>query len=224
MTLIHIDPTGRRHGDPAPNLLDYRLVHRAMTVDFARLAQVAADLAARPHRARMAALRRYLAAMAGEVASHHHVEDADVWPVLLAVGTERPTLAELTADHQDLDPLLQNARELAAAGRAPIELAAVLTEVADLLVRHVADEERDIFPAIEEHLSVEDYQRIQRRFRSNLSIRQLPFVVPWVVSHATPDERPALLASAELPLRLVLALFERRFHSLQQRLFSPAPG
>ena len=67
-----------------------------------------------------------------------------------------------------------------------------------------------------------DYRRIQQRFRSNLPVRQLPFVVPWVVSHATPEERPALLASAGLPLRLVLALVERRFRARQQRLFDPA--
>ena len=177
-----------------------------MTVDFARLAQVATELAAYPDPARMAALRRYLESMSGEVASHHHVEDADVWPVLVAVGAMRPTLEELTDDHERLDPLLHRAGQLADAERASLELARTLSDVADLLAQHVADEERDIFPLLAEHVSVDDYRRIQQRFRSNLSLRLLPFVVPWVASHATPEERPALLTSAGLPLRLVLSL------------------
>ena len=90
MTLTEIHAASRHPGDPAPDLLDYRLVHRAMTVDFARLATVATELAAHPDPARMAALRRYLEAMSAEVASHHHVEDADVWPILVAVGATLP--------------------------------------------------------------------------------------------------------------------------------------
>jgi hypothetical protein len=193
-----------------------------MTVDFARLATVATELAAHPDPARMAALRRYLEAMSAEVASHHHVEDADVWPILVAVGATRPALEQLTDDHERLDPLLHRAGQLAAADGASSELADTLGDVADLLAQHVADEERHIFARIEQHVSVHDYRRIQQRFRSNLPVRQLPFVVPWVVSHATPEERPALLASAGLPLRLVLALVERRFRARQQRLFDPA--
>lgn len=211
----------RRPGEPAPDLLDYRVVHRAMTVDADRLAAAAAELVERHDPARLAALRQYLRGVAGEVESHHHVEDEDVWPVLEAVAGERTALVALTDEHHRLDPLLERAQELAAAERATPELAATMRELADLLARHVAEEERDVFPIITDHVRVEDYRRLQRRFRGNLRPRQLAFVVPWVVRHAAADERGRLLADAGAPMRVVLRLTERRFRVREELLFGP---
>ena len=80
MTFTEVLP--RTPGEPVPDLRDYRVVHRAMTVDLQRLAIAAADLVDRPDRARMAALRYYLRVVSAEIESHHHVEDEDVWPFL----------------------------------------------------------------------------------------------------------------------------------------------
>ncbi len=87
-----------------------------------------------------------MGAVSGEIESHHQVEDDDVWPLLEAVAGDRTALVGLTEDHDRLDPLLHRARELAALDRATPELAAVLREVADPLIRHVADEERSALP------------------------------------------------------------------------------
>ena len=84
MTSIEI--TRRGPDEPVPDLIDYRIVHRAMTVDLDRLATAAAELVDRPDPARMSALRYYLGAVSGEIESHHHVEDDDVWPFLVAVA------------------------------------------------------------------------------------------------------------------------------------------
>jgi deazaflavin-dependent oxidoreductase (nitroreductase family) len=214
--------TARRPGEPAPDLLTYRIVHRAMTVDLDRLAVTAAELVERPDPARMAALRFYLRAVSGEIESHHHVEDEDVWPFLETVAGSRTALVRLTDDHERLDPLLHQAGELAAGDRATPELAGVLREVADLLTRHVADEERDVFPIITDHVRVEDYERLQKRFRGNLKPGLLPFLVPWAARHATAEERPALLADAGAPMRLLLTLFEPRFRAREELLFGSA--
>jgi Hemerythrin HHE cation binding domain len=209
----------RRSDEPAPDLLDYHVVHRAMTVDMHRLATAAAQLGDRPDPRRMRELRRYLTAVSGEVISHHQVEDEHVWPVLEAVCGELTALVSLTTDHERLDPLLHRANELAARAEPSPELATVLGEAADLLDCHVAGEERDVFPIITGHVRVEDYRRMQQRFRGNLRPRQLPFVVPWVIGHATAEERPALLADAGWPLRVLNALFARRFRSRAKLLF-----
>jgi deazaflavin-dependent oxidoreductase (nitroreductase family) len=209
----------RSPGDPVPDLLDYRVVHRAMTVDLDRLAGAAAELVHRPDTTRLTALRHYLRAVSAEIESHHHVEDDHVWPLLEAVAAEPAALLPLTDDHHRLDPLLHRANDLAARDEASPELAAVLREMADLLTGHVADEERDVFPLITEHVRVEDYRRLQQRFRGNLKPRMLPFVVPWVISHATPEERPALLARAGWPLRVLNAVFAPRFRARAALLF-----
>jgi Hemerythrin HHE cation binding domain len=141
-----------------------------------------------------------------------------VWPLLEAVAGERIALVPLTEDHERLDPLLLRAGELADGQRSSVELAAVLREVAELLARHVAAEERDLFPILLERVRVEDYRRLQRRFRGNLRPGLLPFLVPWAVEHATPAERSALLADAG-PLRVLYVLFRRRFRVRSRLLF-----
>ena len=221
-TMTSTEIRRRRRGEPAPDLTDYRVVHRAMTVDLRRLADAAAELVERPDAARLALLRRYLDAVSGEIESHHHVEDEHVWPVLEAVAGERTALVPLTEDHERLDPLLHRAAELAARDRATPDLVAVLREIADLLTRHIADEERDVFPIIADCLRVEDYKALQKRFRDNLRPRLLPFLAAWAVRHATPDERAAMVAEAGLLLRVLLALFERRFRADEARLFGTA--
>lgn len=209
----------RQPHEPAPDLLDYRVVHRGMTTDVRRLAAVAAELVARPDRKRAAAFRRYLAGVAAEIESHHRVEDDDVWPVLQAVAGDLTALVALTDDHDRLDPLLGRALALAAADRPAPELAAVLTELADLLEAHIADEERDVFPIITERVRVEDYRALQERFRANLGPRGIAFVAPWVAGHATAAERRALVGEAGAPLRIVLALCGARFRARQRLVF-----
>ena len=217
VTAFHVLP--RTPGEPAPDLRDYRVVHRAMTVDLQRLAIAAADLVDRPDRARMAALRYYLRVVSAEIESHHHVEDEDVWPFLEAVAGDRTALVPLTEDHEQLDPLLHRANELAAREVADPELVGVLREVADLLTRHVAAEERDVFPIITERVRVADYERLQKRFQGNLKPSLLPFLVPWVLRHASPEDRAALLAEAGWPMRVLNRLFEPRFRAREELLF-----
>jgi iron-sulfur cluster repair protein YtfE (RIC family) len=212
-------PVLRRPDEPVPDLLDYRVVHRAMTVDLRKLATAAAELVYRPDPKRMAALRHYLNAVSHEIVSHHQVEDDHVWPFLEAVAGHRTALVPLTEDHERLDPLLHRAGELAARERSSPELAAVLRELADLLARHVADEERDVFPIITERVRVADYERLQKRFQGNLKPSLLPFLVPWVMRHASPEDRAALLAEAGWPLRVLNRLFEPRFRAREELLF-----
>lgn len=209
----------RRADEPVPDLTDYYVVHRAMAIDLDRLAVAAAQLVDRPNTRRLRALRYYLRCVSHEIESHHHVEDEHVWPVLLAAAGERASLAELTEEHDRLDPLLHRAAALAALPHATPELASVLRETADLLAAHIEHEEHDVFPLLTEFVRVEDYAHLQQRFRSNLRPAMLPFVVPWAVRHATPGERTEMLGAAPWPLRLVLSLFEPRFRAREAVLF-----
>jgi iron-sulfur cluster repair protein YtfE (RIC family) len=214
--------------EPVPDLTDYVVVHRAMTVDVRRLARAAHELAGRADGARARALRDYLAPVLGEIRSHHQVEDDAVWPLLerAAGGAGGVVLAGLTDDHHDLDRLLDaaglQATALAArpadAGLAG-RLATCLTEMSTLLDRHVADEERDIFPLIRRYVRVGDYRWAQKQFRGNLDPRLLPFLVPWVLAHATPAERRTLLAEAGWPLRVLHAAFRGRFTARAELVF-----
>jgi iron-sulfur cluster repair protein YtfE (RIC family) len=225
----------RREGEPVADLTDYYVVHRAMTADVPRLAAVLADWAdgsRRPTRQGALALRRYLDGVVSEIPNHHEVEDAVMWPVIETVAGDAAGrvagLAGLTEDHHRLDALLDEATGLVddlpllvtdrdAAGR----LAAVLREMAALLLEHIEAEERDVFPLIARYVRVPDYKWAQRQFQRNLAPRQLPFVAGWVLSHATEAELAHLRSAAVPPLRPLLGLFHRRFAALHRQVFDP---
>lgn len=225
-------PTGiraRTPDEPVPDLTDYTVVHRAMRVDIRRLADTvdgvvngATTLTA--DRAR--ALRDYLAAVSGEIESHHRIEDDYVWPVLVSVAAHPADLAGLTRDHDELDPLLGRAGTLAsalAAGpperRVAADLAATLNQLSDLLDRHILDEEREIFPLIRDRVRVRDYQWLQARFRGNVRPGLLPFLVPWAVRHATPEEARHMLAEAPWVFSLLLRMFRGGFARRERLIF-----
>ena len=96
----------------------------------------------------------------------------------------------------------------------------MLGEITDLLARHVADEERDVFPLITAFVRPADYRRLQRRFRANLRLTLLPFLLPWVFRHATAAGAPACCSRAPgWPVRVLLRIFEPRFRAREELLF-----
>jgi hypothetical protein len=139
--------------EPAANLTDYVVVHRAMTVDVGRLAEVAAGFALqreRPVPARALGLRDDLAGVSAEIHCHHQVEDDAVGPVLLAAAEADPRLATLAAlaaltdDHHRLGPLLDAGAELAEAFAGHPDNVAVAADLAATLpwvVRHATPQE-----------------------------------------------------------------------------------
>jgi iron-sulfur cluster repair protein YtfE (RIC family) len=217
--MTETDLVTRPPGEPAPDLTDYRVVHRAMAIDLARLTRAAAELVDRPDRARMAALRYYLRAVSGEIESHHHVEDEHVWPFLVTVAGKQAALVPLTGDHDRLDPLLQRVAALGALELSSPALVGALDELTELLVRHIADEERDVFPMIERFVRPADYRRLQKRFQANLRLSLMPFLLPWVLRHASASERRMLLAHAGWPARVLLRIFEPGFRAREELVF-----
>ena len=75
-------------------------------------------------------------------------------------------LADLSDDHVELHAVIGRAeRALPAFARDPAtgaaEFGAVMTEMADLLDEHIAEEEREVFPVIREHVSAPDFARCE---------------------------------------------------------------
>jgi hypothetical protein len=87
-----------------------------------------------------------------------------------------------------------------------------MTEIADELDEHIADEEATIFPVLREHVSAADFARCEKSFQKGVPPRHLAFVLPWFIAQCTPEERARLLPSAPLPLRLFLRAAEPRWH------------
>jgi hemerythrin-like domain-containing protein len=214
--------TPRRAGDPEVDLLGFTLIHRALRSGTRQLADAATGIAAGEpcSRERQRALVQVALAVLHEITNHHEREDDVLWPVIVAAveGAESTAveLADLSDDHVELHALIGRAqRAVPLFARDPssgaAELGAVLTEMADLLDEHIAEEEREVFPVIREHVSAPDFARCEALFRKGTSIGQLMFLLPWIADQCTPDERAELPATADRPLVLLLRLTEGRY-------------
>lgn len=156
----------RRPGDPVVDLLHLRVAHQVMLRDLRRLTTLADDVCAGTtvlDERRARALSRYVHKAMASVHHHHAAEDDVLWPVIEASAGDAVDLTDLTDDHSVLDPRMDRIRASAAAlaadprsEDAATALAVHLADLRDLLVEHIADEERTVFPVMEEHVSVPD--------------------------------------------------------------------
>ncbi|MGY1805051.1 hemerythrin domain-containing protein [Blastococcus sp. SYSU D00922] len=216
--------TPRQTGDPKPDTLGMRLAHRAMLKDCHRLTTLLQQLAATPvKQPRAAAVAEYVGDFCDSIHHHHSAEDDVLWPVLAASAGSHVDLAELSDDHAALDPLLDRIRTGARAFAArPADedtataLAVDLAELRDTLDEHIADEEASVLPAIEEYVSVKDWNAVEGEIRKRA---KLSFEAPRVVAVVTPAEHAALVREGGVMLRLLLAILVPPFRRRERRVF-----
>ena len=205
----------------APDTSTYYLLHGAMRTSSDRLAGALAGMM-EPDRVRAKAVARWVAGFCAELEEHHTVEDTVFFPALAArVPTYADHAATLDEDHEHLHDVLAALRlhtgrmadgmDWAKAQQAAAALAAQLR---DLLDEHLDLEDRDVVPLFERHFSAEEYGALDARAREHLSLRQAGFVVPWLLSSVSGDDRRRLLDTAPLPLKAVWVLNRRPYARL----------
>ncbi len=147
---------------------------------------------------------------------HHTVEDAALWPPVLAQLSDRPAdaalMADMEAEHAALDPALHAVDEAMRTHCA--DLAARVDTLARILTDHMAHEETAALPLIDEVLSLQDWNT----FRGAMARKQGPSgaaaYVPWVLDSTDSEQRALFLAAMPGPITAINKLFwERRYHN-----------
>jgi hemerythrin-like domain-containing protein len=210
--------TPRRAGEPEADLTGFTLIHRALRSGARMLADATTGIAKGElcTRERQRAIVQVSLSVLHEITNHHQREDDVLWPVIAASAGDAVDLDPLSDDHTELHKVLERAGEALPmfardpALGAPL-LAPVLTELADLLDEHIAEEEAEVFPVVREHVSAGDFARCERMFQKGTSPGQLLFLLPWIVDQCDDAERAQVLRLAGPPLRLLLRLGERRY-------------
>jgi hypothetical protein len=199
-----------------------------MRADAARLVELVG--AAQPVQvSRLEALAGWYGRYEAAIHDHHHAEEWVIYPALL----ERdPSFAEadgqLEGQHQVLADRLQVAREsltglAAAAGggrweperEEAVKAAAALKAIVDT---HTGDEEATAFPRYSAHFTAAEYAGLNRAAFKLVGMRSFVFAGPWVLDHATSDERAELLGEQPLLLRV---LYQLALRPRYQRLVRP---
>ena len=204
------------------------LMHRAFRRDLAAFAGVVPSIAV-GDTARWALLGRRFAFFGTVLHKHHHGEDVALWPLLAERGADPAVLDALEAEHAGIDPLLAAISEGLRALAAGSGDEATRQSVADCTVRlrdglgaHLAHEERDGMALVQEHLTQEDWDRLDKEvFSKDYRPREVPAVIGWVVSGL--DTEAALRMPGAHRVLLPFAwLMARRFDRREARVFGRA--
>lgn len=221
--------TARAPADPEPDLCPLLVTHRAISRDLARLAGRLAQIAvggAGP--AAGGAAGRYAAALLAQIRAHHEHEDRVLWPMVAVTAGECVDLAPLTDDHYTIEAELTRAGAALAAFRGSgreqaAALRASVSGLRDMLDEHIADEERQVVPAMRRYLPARAYAWAQRRAWRQASPASLAFRAPWLARFAAPGELSRVLLAGGWPARAPLAVSRARYGRLERQAF-PGPA
>ena len=197
-----------------------RAMHAAMRRDLSRLRDAAAQLDSSA-----GAPSTVLAgwdAFRTQLDNHHAAEDDDLWPVLRRELSDPGELALVDAmveEHRQIPPALAG---VDAALRGGGELAAPVGVLSAVVLDHLAHEEREVLPLIEQHLTRAQWREFLRTERGRRSPRERPEFLAWVLDDAGEQDAAAVLAEMPPPARLIYRRVLRPRYDAQHRWRIPS--
>ena len=106
----------------------------------------------------------------------------------------------MVAEHQQIPPALAGVDTALRGGN---DLAAPAQHLSAVLLDHLAHEERDVLPLIEEHLTRAQWRAFLRKERARRSPRERPEFLAWILHDASQQDTAAVLTQMPSPARLI---------------------
>jgi iron-sulfur cluster repair protein YtfE (RIC family) len=194
-----------RHSTPdahAPADVGFmRALHAALRRDLSRLRDAAAQLGNTT-----SAPPTVLAGwdtFRAQLHNHHAAEDDDLWPVLreeLSDPAELAAVDAMVSEHQRIPSALAGV-DAALRGRG--ELVAPVEHLSTVVLDHLAHEEREVLPLIEQHLTRAQWQAFLHKERARRSPRERPEFLTWILDDASEQDAAAVLTEMPPPARLI---------------------
>ncbi len=196
------------------------LVHRVFRREFRLLPGLIRGVAA-GELSRAAVVGGHLGDLTGALHHHHTIEDELLWPVLLERDALHADLVHrMEAQHGRLHVLLDRIDELAPRWRARAgaadrdELAELVAQASVALDEHLADEENDILPLVEQYVTPAEWHALNERGQKAIprNAKALVFLGE-IMQEATPREEELFLRQLPAPVRWAWRLVGRRVHA-----------
>jgi hemerythrin-like domain-containing protein len=198
-----------------------RALHAALRRDLSRLRDAAAQIGSSA-----GAPPTVLAgwdAFRAQLDNHHSAEDDDLWPVLrqeLSDPSELASVDAMVEEHRHIPPALAG---VDAALRGGGELTAPVELLSSVVLDHLAHEEREVLPLIEQHLTRAQWRAFLRTERGRRSPRERPEFLTWILDDASEQDAAAVLTEMPPPARLVYRRVLRPRYDAQHRWQIPSP-
>jgi hemerythrin-like domain-containing protein len=205
--------------------LDMTLVHRVFRREFDDIPRlIAAVPIGDTGGAKVVAA--HLNFMVDALHHHHAAEDELAWPVLIARAPMRgDEIARMGEQHEGIAAAINRVQADLSAWTKTVdrstrdELLGSVTELANRVVQHLDDEERNAVPVIEEHMTQSEWQAAIKRGAAFLSSHPRLGIVlgGLVLDYASPDEGRKFLAGVPMPQRLLVKLLSPRMTATYRR-------
>lgn len=199
---------------------DMVVVHRVFRREF-RMAPALIRAVPPGRTARAEVLADHFTNVATALGHHHTAEDEMVWPLMLdRAGMHAALINRMEAQHKRLHEPLARIDELLPRWRATAspadrdQLADLFAQASAALDEHLADEEREMLPLIEQHLTPAEWRAVGERGKATLPGGKMALVfLGSILEEATPAERKRFLGDLPVPVRLLWRLFGERVHA-----------
>jgi hemerythrin-like domain-containing protein len=204
-----------RHGTGDADLTIMIGAHDALRRDLVSLARTATS-ANLSDPAKAQSIATGWAVFKRQLHLHHTAEDELIWPALRErLGTSEnalSVLAEMEAEHEQIDPLLAAVDGAFARQPGTDRLADVIDALTGTMTGHLTHEERDGLPLIGAALTAAEWRRVGVRIARKNGLSGGSQMFAWILDGAEPDQAKAALRQLPPPVRLVCrALWRPRF-------------
>ncbi|WP_019632428.1 DUF4267 domain-containing protein [Actinomadura atramentaria] len=157
---------------------------------------------------------------------HHTGEDELLWPLLLArVDLDAEIVLRMEEQHSRVEASLAAVAERSAAWRASASaadrdaLVAALAHHRTVLIEHLDDEETNLLPLAERHLTAAEWDAQGEHFVATATKMQALTFLGVILEDATPEERAMMLGGLPGPVRLIWkTVGQRRYANLMRRV------
>ena len=194
------------------------LVHRVFRREFRMLPAL---IRAAQTRDRAEVLGTHLHHLLQALHNHHTHEDEHLWPMLLnRVGLREELVHRMESQHAHLATLLDRAADLNPRWRATAEpalrdeLADVVAGVSAGLDEHLADEENEVLPLVQQYVTQSEWEDFNAQAQKSLPKNKLVlYFVGAILEEADASETRRFLGSLPAPARLFWRMAGQRYYA-----------
>jgi hemerythrin-like domain-containing protein len=193
-----------------PDVNEMRVIHRV----FRRELGAIPDLVRRVcdgDTARAAVVGKHATFLLTGLDVHHTGEDENLWPLLLArAAPSSDLITTMQEQHERVHEDVDKAHELLPGWQRTPDaesgqrLAAAFEQLGSDLFEHLDQEERDILPLAEEHVSVAEWGKLGEHGRDSTAKSELPIMFGAILEDADPEESAKMLSLLPPPIRVFM--------------------
>jgi hemerythrin-like domain-containing protein len=200
-----------------PQTQEMVVIHRVFRREFHLLPDLISAVAV-GNTERAGVLAEHLTDVVTSLHHHHEGEDDLLWPPLLAKATLQTELVHrMESQHQALSTALETVEKLTPAWAATANeadrdaLAQAVRESSAILDEHMAEEEQEILPLVQEFLTVEEWNKLGERGAKSISDKKKRLIfLGMILEEASPAEEQLFWGHIPAPVKLIWKIVGRR--------------